>query len=454
MGPLTIGAFFVACLLGIGYPAIAVCLCLGLFPIKQLLQASSGFFRDSLTGSQFVNFVIGGVALIAVGRGIVAKSDQFRGYITPSFIMTMALFVWGAVSCWWSLASAEGFASFVTNIPYIALYIFIIPTLVLTMDDWCRVSRVWLVINTTVTALILVNPEFTTWAGRLVLNLGVAGLKVTKTNPLEIGAAGGVCIILGLLYQAERGRAFITALRLIAVLLGTALVVRSGSRGQFLFAIISAIVAYPLAKKVTDVRRLAVALIGLAILLALILLLAERLRTSGTSDEERRWTSEGFESGSNVRTGNMLLLLGQFASSPTRWITGLGYQSYYALDSTQEYSHCITVDALAEMGLVGAALFLGVFGQAAWLLTQCLNRVKDDPVRRSGLGCLAGVLIFYFLLANKQGNLAGSAALFGFVLILARIHVSLAAEPPQHADDPWSSGNVETDAEGGLTPSA
>jgi hypothetical protein len=444
MGPLTLVAFFIACLFGIGYPAIAACLCLGLFPIKQLLQASSGFFRDSLTGSQLINFLIGGVALVAVGRRVVAKSDQFRGYVTSSFILTMLLYVWGVVTCWWSLASAEGFASFTTNIPYIALYLLILPTLVVTIDDWSRVSAVWLITNTIVAGLILANPEFTSWAGRLVLNLGVAGLKITKTNPLEIGAAGGVCIILGLLYQSASGKTFILVIRFIAVLLGTALVVRSGSRGQFLFAIISAIAAYPIARKVKDIRRLAVAAIGLAILLALILFLAEKVRTSGTSDEERRWTSEGFESGSNVRAGNMLLLLGQFASSPMNWVTGLGYQSYYALDSTQEYSHCISVDALAELGLVGATLFLAVFGRAAWLMKQCLDRIEDDPVRRSGLGCLAGILLFYFLLANKQGNLAGSSALFCFVLILERVHVSLSAEPLQLAEDSSSTEAFET----------
>lgn len=206
MGPLTLVAFFIACLFGIGYPAIAACLCLGLFPIKQLLQASSGFFRDSLTGSQLINFLIGGVALVAVGRRVVAKSDQFRGYVTSSFILTMLLYVWGVVTCWWSLASAEGFASFTTNIPYIALYLLILPTLVVTMDDWCRVASVWLIMNTIVTALILVNPEFTTWAGRLVLNLGVAGLKVTKTNPSRSAPPAASASSLGCSMRAPRAR--------------------------------------------------------------------------------------------------------------------------------------------------------------------------------------------------------------------------------------------------------
>lgn len=425
MGPLTVAAFFIACLLGVGYPALASTLCLGLFPIKQLLQASSGYFRDSLTGSQMINFVIGGVGVLAAVRRVLANPDQLRGYVTSSMLLTLALYGWGVTTCWWSYSRPEGFASFVINVPYIVLYLVVLPALVANLDDWHRITWIWLLLNTCLSALILTNPEFTTWAGRLVLNLGVAGLKVTKTNPLEIGAAGGVCIIVGILYQGTGLKTISTLLvRIAAVLLGTALVIRSGSRGQFLFAIISTFAAFPVARKITDIRRALIGVLGLVVLLVAILAVADRVRSSGTSDDERRWTSAGFESGSNVRSGNIALLLGEYASSPTRWLTGLGYQSYYALDPTQEYSHCIAVDSLAELGLIGAGLFALVFGRAGWQTLQILrqDRVQESVHLRNGLGCLFGILLFYFFLANKQGNLAGSSALFGFVLILARIH--------------------------------
>lgn len=440
MGPLTVAAFFIACLFGVGYPSLSTSLCLSLFPLKQLMQASSGFFRDTLLGSQVINVVIGLAAAIAVIRQTIRNPEQFRGYITSSLLLTIGLYCWGVTTCLWSYAGTEGLASFSSAIPYIILYLFIVPALIPSLDTLCRVIWAWLLLNTCLSALILMNPEFTSWAGRLVLNLGVAGLKITKTNPLEIGAAGGICIILGVLYQGARLKTLVALVRLAAVLLGTVLVIRSGSRGQFLFAIVASIVAYPAARQVTDFRRAALALVGLGIVVVIILLIAERVRSSGTSDEERRWASEGFESGSNVRGGNIVLLLGEFASSPGRWLTGLGFQSYYSLDPTQEYSHCIAVDALAELGLIGAALFVAIFAQAAWLFRQVFDQVRDSSQLRNGLGCLLAILLFYFLIANKQGNLTGSPALFGFVLMLARIH---RAQPQSEASGEQESLGTE-----------
>lgn len=443
MGPLTVAAFLVACLLGTGFPSIATSLCLSLFATKQVLQASATYFRDSLAGSQSINVAVGLVAAIAAIRRIVSDPTRLHGFLNSTWYLTIALYLWAIISCSWSYAGRQGLEVFATGAPYLILFPIIVPLLIADLEDWCRVTWVWLLLATCVAALILINPEFTTRSGRLGLDLGVAGLKSTRTNPLEIGAAGGYCLMLGILYQSATRPTLVNWIRIIAVLVGTALAIRSGSRGQFVFALISAVLAFPIAKPITDFRRAAVSLVSLVILLVVILLLADRVRSSGSFEDERRWTSSEFSSGSDVRFVNILLLLGEYAASPSRWLTGLGFYSYSTLDPTQEYSHCTSVDALAELGLIGAAIYTTIILQAFWFAKQVFGWVSDSPRLRNGLGCLVGMLIYQFLLANKQGNLVGSNLLFGTILLLARIRISEMHQPSSQQTEPEAESHED-----------
>ena len=149
-----------------------------------------------------------------------------------------------------------------------------------------------------------------------------------------------------------------------------------------------------------------------------------------------------------MRFGNITLLLGEYASNPTRWLAGLGFYSYSALDPTQEYSHCTSVDALAELGLIGAVLYATIIAQAALFSKQIFNMVSNEPRLRNGLGCLVGMLIYQFLLANKQGNLVGSNLLFGTILLIARIRLSELRQPSfedSHLHDEDGNDTVSVD---------
>lgn len=425
MGPLFVAGFVISCLLGIQFAEFSVSLCLSLFATKQLLQASANMFRDSQTGSQIINFMVGGAAATCAIKRLVDNPARIRGFINSSWILVVALHLWALTTCLWSYSGRQGFEAFALGLPYLLLFIIIIPLLVRDLDEWGRITGVWLVFATCVTGLILINPEFTVRSGRLGLDLGAIGLKSTRTNPLELGAIGGFCVILGVLYSSTKNKALTTVVRLISVLLGTALAVRSGSRGQFIFAVASAILSYPISKPVINIQRTLSSLIVLITILFAIVIFAEQVRTSGSLQEEQRWSASEFGSGADVRFANILLLLGEYFASPLRWITGLGFLSYSYLDPVQEYSHCLSADMLGELGLVGFSLYGAILVLSIRQIIRVFSSVAQDERRRNGLGCLVGILTYQMLLANKQGNLVGSSLLICFILILARIDKSL-----------------------------
>jgi hypothetical protein len=84
--------------------------------------------------------------------------------------------------------------------------------------------------------------------------------------------------------------------------------------------------------------------VAIAIFLAVVVLLAEQVRTGGSSQDEQRWSASEIESGSDMRLDNIISILSEFSQSPTRWLARVGFYSFTAINSAQEYSHCVSVN--------------------------------------------------------------------------------------------------------------
>jgi O-antigen ligase len=84
-----------------------------------------------------------------------------------------------------------------------------------------------------------------------------------------------------------------------------------------------------------------------------------------------------------------------------------------------------------ELGIPGAVLYLCLvvreFGVCRWLL-----RVgRDDDVMRPVTALYVSLVLFYFLLSNKQGDLWGIVTLFMLVCAADRVRARAAALPDQ-----------------------
>jgi MFS family permease len=78
---------------------------------------------------------------------------------------------------------------------------------------------------------MILNPEFNIRSGRL----GFMLTETVRSNPLAIGELGGILMIVSVLYRGLRATRLFTVLRVAAFVVGTALALYSGSRGQVLF---------------------------------------------------------------------------------------------------------------------------------------------------------------------------------------------------------------------------
>ena len=424
MGTIIIFGFFLWCVLAFLFLFLAPPLLILFFPLEQLIQSSSGFFRDTALGLQATNYMVAFTVAMTTGYAVFKNPQRFQGILNSTTIIIGILFIWTLLSCLWSPGRAKGFEVFISTAPYLAMFFIFMPLLITSLADWSRVARLCLVLGTIISGLILVSPEFTMKFGRLGLDMA-SEAKGGRSSPLALGELGGTCIVLAVFVGTKFDPLYFKVFRGIAVLLGTILVVKSGSRGQLMFAVITVVLSYPISKQFSNAKNYIFAIIGLSLTLILINYIAGQVANTGSLDTEKRWAEGSTSSGVDVRLDNISFLLETWLKSPAYWIQGLGFYSFGELNPFGEpYTHAIVVDMLGELGLVGLTLFSIMCILSLISCRKIFIAVRNDPIQRASFSSLAAMLIYQFLLSNKQGNIAGSFLMFSLILLVARIETS------------------------------
>ena len=179
-------------LVAVWRPAWATAVVLTMFPIEQALQASSSLFRDR---GSLANMAIGVLVLVSLTFSFIRGRLVMRSWVTAPMVLTTALYCWAATSYFWTF-SPEWLAEYIRwTTPYIIVTIGLAPLLIAGLDDLRELRIALLVIGTAVALLIIANPNFQFVGGRLVVNVD----NDSRTNPLAIGALGGLLVLLSIL---------------------------------------------------------------------------------------------------------------------------------------------------------------------------------------------------------------------------------------------------------------
>lgn len=393
---VTVGAFLVACVLSFVRPGWALALVLSMYTAEQALQASSGVF---VRFTWLANLCIAVVAGLSALGCLQRQERPFLGYANRVWLVLMGLYVWSSVSLLWtpSFESALGFTTW--GLPYLILFMLVSPLLIDGLDDLTSFLGAYVVWGTVLALVILANPAFEIRDGRLTISIAAS----LRSNPLATGEHGGLLMVICVLLRPESRPTLWTIVRVIGFLAGLVLALRSGSRGQLLFAGVASIVLLPFVQRSRNVF----AFLGTVILVS-ILLFGALLIAGQVLDFEglKRWDASTLLTGSAVRSSNAMDILRAFARDPVAWLTGLGFNAFpfYSPAVTEGYSHTLFVDILTELGL---PVFL-VFLWGLWITYGSLRSVANAAPTESGrvsMLVLAALLLYEVLLVNKQGNL-------------------------------------------------
>lgn len=421
--------FLIGCLLGVVRPSWALALIVTMYAAEQLVQAAGGIF---LSISPLANFMVAGVGGIAALRLAISSDRPFLGYFNAQWFGTLALFAWSMISLAWTPSYSTAFDLTNKGLPYFVLFILIAPILVRDADDVRRTLWAILVFGVPVAVGLIANPEVRSSSGRL----GVALSATARTSPLAIGDHGGVLIIIAALFLPRDRSGASTLLRAGGLLLGLALALMSGSRGQVLFAVLISMLLFPLARSIRNLKGFLATALGILTIGAAVYFIAPiALDRFGA----QRWDVGKLEEGATVRLQNAMVLVEAQAERPVTYLTGLGFNAFsaYTPSATEPYSHNVALDIFSELGLAAFALYASIIWRAVSDCRRLMAMFANDPLHRSAIAAAIGLALFFLLLSLKQGNLWATGPLFMMLIVLRRLRLReecllderLAAEP-------------------------
>ncbi|MEY3021976.1 MAG: hypothetical protein RIS86_1174 [Planctomycetota bacterium] len=437
--------FLLGCLLGVLRPGWTFAVVATMYAAEQLVQAAGGPF---LSFPPLANYMVAVVAGISVARLLVTTERPLLGFGGRQLLLTIAIFAWSAISLAWT-PSGEAARDLITEgIPYFILFVLLAPLLVTDMDSARRALWATMLLSIAVAAGILANPEVRSSSGRL----GVALSATVRTSPLAIGDLGGLAIILGALLRPLDRTGMTLLLKSAAVLLGLALALMSGSRGQVLFAVGLSVAVLPMARNIRNVGGFLATTGAMAFVAGGIYLIAPIVLDRFGAN---RWDAASLQEGAGVRLNNALVLIEAQAERPLSYAMGLGYNAFTSFrpDYTEPYSHNVPLDIFAELGVLAFACFVTILWGTVSQLRDLHRLHRHDPVQRSVVGALAAMAGFYLLLCSKQGNLWATGPLFMMVAIISRLHaretVAWAAWSAEQLDDATEHGEDDSVASSG-----
>ncbi len=429
---LTVGFFVIACLLAVRDTAWALALVVSMYALEQALQASSGIFMRI---TPLANVCVALTAGLSVVLNLPSQDRPFRGYATPVFSVAIGFFLWAMISLLWTPAFESAWGLTRWGIPYVVLFLMVAPLLIDGMASLDRFFRAFLILGSITTILILINPAFTVKLGRLGVDLD----STVRTNPLVIGELGGLMILVAALAPVDGSAPKAVLARLVAFGLGGVLSLQSGSRGQLIFALGLAVLAFPFARRIRNIAGFFGTVAAVALMIPLVLFLAQLVL--GT-DELRRWELSTLAGGANTRVLNILDLFAAFANRPSAWVVGLGFNAFSWVSGANKepYSHALLVDMLTELGIPVFVVFcwwsLRVVQDGLWLI----RRFNDDDSGRATASLLMVLFVYETLLVNKQGYLWAATLFFLVGILITRVRVREEALDAEYALAPDDAG--------------
>jgi hypothetical protein len=411
--PYTI--FAIACVLAVARPHWGLALVLSMYAFEQLLQASGGIFLSIPPLTNFSVAIVAGIAAI----GVLLKSRRpFEGYASPVFWGIVGIFAWSAISLAWTPSFDRAWEMIYDGFPYFVLFVLVAPLLPTDLASIGKTQSAFVYVGTAVCAGLLLNPEFRSSSGRAVIQLTAS----ITSNPLTTGELGGALLIVGALMRPASTALVLKLARVAAFLLGTAIALQSGSRGQVLFAFMIVVVFFPVARRVTSIGGFVGSVLALGFVFGALYFIAPLVLTNYGA---QRWDTAVLQGSALGRLNNATDLLSAALSNPMAWVVGLGFNAFtsVAADPSEGWSHNIPNDIFSELGVPMFCIFLAVLWRVAKSGLWLFRRYQDSPVERSEVGVLLALVGYYFLLANKQAHLWAIGAFFLLLIVVERVRV-------------------------------
>lgn len=407
------------------HPAIALAGVLCMFGLEQWGQATHPFFAQH---QAFTNIAIGGILLLALAFKFLKGEAILADYPAVGWL-TLTLFTYAFASAIWAPRPDLSLSVIASRGPYILTVVCLTPLVVSRPIDLQTSLRALILLGSFLTLLLL---AFVSWESRTIV------LEHGEGNPLAVSEMAGLVALAAILGNPWDKSGLWNTFKWFVVILCLFLVVRSGSRGQLIGLIVLSAACWPISRGIKNVQQF---LVWIASVLILSGIAAWALKEFWGEQSDyyaggSRWSGAAMQGAMSERFDQAIRLLGFWYSSPETIFFGLGNSASFDPRILGIYPHFVPLEVLAEEGLLGFGLYLGILLVTAKSAYRSYQNVSLTLIDRPIYAALLAMFLYTFLLSLKQGNLIGNLEPFMFAILLGKYPLMFhKADPMTRSDE-------------------
>ncbi|HZL37961.1 MAG TPA: hypothetical protein VFC78_21775 [Tepidisphaeraceae bacterium] len=419
-------------------PASALAAVVLLFSLKQWTMAESLWF---LAHRVLTNYAV--AAIVGVGFIMALLKNRLNlGRYTTAGWATLGLFFLAFISYLWCVNQDDWITQWTLFGPYVLMIVLMLPLVIVKPNDLHDGLMATLFFGVPVLLLLLFTVQFEGRGLRFVGMIYVNGQRGNGGNPLATSQMAGHILLIAVLMRFTGIARFWQFMRWIVVALAIMLIVQSGSRGQLIAAVASAVLLLPFSRHIRNVRGF----FAIAVLLAVfggICFWGYDKFAKGS-----RWSLD--QSITDIENGRIMPsmnVLGYWISHPGAIVFGLGNSSSFDVRVNAFFCEVQPADILGEEGLVGIGLWLIVVISCARALNRLRRNpaVNQNPRIRAMAATMFAMFLFEFILSWKEGSLLADPNVFAFAIIFCRFEWALRQSPQYAGEQLPGSSMLEQD---------
>ena len=404
-------------------PKYAILPVILLFPIEQNLMGYLPEIRYKY--GWLTNVIVGMIAVSGVAYHFFKGEKILAGVKNRVYVSVLVLYTYSVVSIIWTPSPDSAWYFMAQAWPYFILWYLVSPLLTTRLEDLESIVIPLIFACALLMALMLINPKAKFVDDRYVIDLGYqVGIGTLRSNPLAIADAGAALAITAALYRPNKVRPALTVLQVAAVLLGLALALLSGSRGQVITAVGLIAVLLPFVNRTQNIVRVVGGIIVVFIVVGFLYFVLQNFVQGAAAD---RWTAKESSQGLGMRFEMASAAITAYFTHPVYWATGLGaaaFNEYFPFRTNIDphwYPHNILIEALTEYGVPGAVLMGVVLVGTLRNSTRLYQAAGDNRSLRTTVLAFAGTAALYLVMSCKQGAILGTPPFFMYCIILSRV---------------------------------
>ena len=350
----------------------------------------------------------------------------FEFIMYPIRTLLILLFFYAVVTTTWAPVSGLPVQRLSDASIYLVAILFIAPLLLSKPSDFTRMLDG---VNWLGGAMVIAFAYLPSFEGRTVAATNDAFDEAVAEQivglPLTLATFAGVVAIVSVLrvkrmpiHMLWTAFVFISAMYLLA---------KTGSRGQFFFTLGAIMLSLPTLWKGFSINRVFLYCLA-GVLIAITLFVV--INTENTISS--RLGEEGVARGFAVRFETTIIMLGLWSADFKTIIFGLGSSASWAVVGI--YIHNVTLEVLAELGLIGFGL-LSI--AVTWIIQLAYSgkirkQLSNDSAR--DFAALYGCWLLVYFISFKQASLVDSIDLILYAALLEKcVRVSLNASRLRHS---------------------